>query len=65
METEVELVDGQSFLILGLTSAANWPVLAGRLFALPPTSSANRELVVIVTPQIVELTRTAALAGRR
>lgn len=65
METEVELVDGQSFLIMGLSSAANWPVLAERLFAVPAKSSANRELVVIVTPQIVELTRTAALAGRR
>ncbi len=64
MQTEVELVDGQSFLIMGLSSAANWPVLAERLFAVPPKSSGNRELVVIVTPQIVELTRTA-LAGKR
>jgi Flp pilus assembly secretin CpaC len=65
MDTEVELIDGQSFLIMGLSSAANWPVLAERLFALPPKSSGNRELVVIVTAQIVELTRTAAIAGRR
>jgi len=65
MDTEIELVDGQSFLIMGLSSAKDWPVLAERLFALPPKSSGNRELVVIVTAQIVELTRTAALAGRR
>lgn len=65
METEVELVDGQSFLITGLSSAANWPVLAERLFALPPKSTGNREPVVIVTTQMVEFTRTTALAGRR
>jgi Flp pilus assembly protein CpaB len=65
METEVELADGQSFLILGLSSAANWPVLAERLFGVPPKTSGNRELVVIVTPQTVELTHTAAVAGRR
>jgi len=65
METEIELVDGQSFLIMGLSSPANWPVLAERLFALPSKSTGNRELVVIVTPQIVELTRITALAGRR
>jgi len=65
MDTEIELVDGQSFLIMGLSSAKDWPVLAERLFALPPNSSGNRELVVIATAQIVELTRTAALAGRR
>jgi Flp pilus assembly protein CpaB len=65
MDTEIELVDGQSFLIMGLSSATTWPVLAERLFALLPKSSGNRELVVIVTAQIVELTRTAALAGRR
>ena len=65
MDTEIELVDGQSFLIMGLSSAAKWPVLAERLFALPLKSVGNRELVVIVTAQIVELTRTATLAGRR
>jgi len=47
METEIELVDGQSFLIMGLSSSANWPVLAERLFALPPQSSGDRDLVVI------------------
>ena len=65
METEIELVDGQSFLIMGLSSTANWPVLAEQLFALPPQITGNRELVVIVTPQIVELTRITTLAGGR
>jgi hypothetical protein len=64
MQTEVELVDGQSFLITGLSSAANWPVLAERLFAVPAKSSGNRELVVVVTPRMAELTHTA-LAGKR
>jgi len=65
MQTEVDLVDGQSFLIRGLSSAANWPVLAERLFAVPTKSSGNRELLVIVTPQIAGLTHTAALDGSR
>jgi Flp pilus assembly protein CpaB len=64
MQTEVELLDGQSFLITGLSSAANWPVLAERLFAVPAKSSGNRELVVVVTPRMAELTHTA-LAGKR
>ena len=65
METEIELVDGQSFLIMGLSSATNWPILAERLFALPSKITGNRELLVIVTPQIVELTRITTLAGGR
>ena len=40
-------MDGQSFLIMGLSSSANWPVLAERPFALPPQSSGDRDLVVI------------------
>ncbi len=65
METEVELVDGQSFLVVGLSSPADWPILAKRLFALPPPHSGSRELLVIVTAHIPGLTHTAALAKRR
>ncbi len=64
MQTEVELLDGQSMLVMGLTAAADWPVLAERLFASPAAGSANRELAVIVTAQMAELTHTA-LAGSR
>ena len=64
MHTEVDLLDGQSMLVMGLVAAADWPVLAERLFANPAASSANRELVVIVTAQMAELTHTA-LAGSR
>jgi type II secretory pathway component GspD/PulD (secretin) len=64
MQTEVELIDGQSFLIMGLTSADNWPVLAERLFAVPPARSGYRELVVIVTPRMAELTHTALARSR-
>src|SRR5258708_3351082 len=42
MQTEVELVEGQPFLITGLTTSANRPLLAERLFAVPPKSSGNR-----------------------
>jgi hypothetical protein len=65
METEVELVDGQTFLIVGLSSADNWPTLAERLFALAPKSVGKREPVVMVTTRIVEHAGTTALAGRR
>jgi len=64
MQTEVDLIDGQSFLIMGLTSASTWPALAERLFAVPRASSGSRELVVIVTPHMAEPTHTALARSR-
>ena len=64
MDTEVELVDGQSFLVSGLSAAADWPILAQRLFPGRTAESGARELLVWVTPQVIEPVHTAAVAGR-
>ena len=63
MDTEIEVVDGQSFLVSGLTTAADWPVLA-RFLSGRPRESGNRELLVWVTPQVIEPVHTMAAAGR-
>ena len=65
MDTEVEVVNGQSFLMSGLSAARDWPVLANRLFAGRPRQSGNRELVVLVTLQVIEPTNTAVVARRQ
>ena len=63
MDTEVEVVDGQSFLVSGLTAAADWPVLA-QSFPGQPAEGGNRELLVWVTLQVIEPVHTVAAAGR-
>jgi Flp pilus assembly secretin CpaC len=63
MDTEIEVVDGQSFLVSGLTAAADWPVLA-RFFPGQPAEGGHRELLVWVTPQIIEPVGLVAAAGR-
>jgi Flp pilus assembly secretin CpaC len=65
MDTEVELVNGQSFLMSGLSAATDWPVLADRLFAGRPRDGSNRELVVLVTLKMIEPISTAVVASRR
>jgi pilus assembly protein CpaC len=72
-ETEIELKDGQSFALAGLldqrTTAqlsklpgiGDIPIL-GQLFRSKSISRSNAELVVIVTPHIVDPIRTAATA---
>jgi Flp pilus assembly protein CpaB len=65
MDTEVELVNGQSFLMSGLSAASDWPVLADRLFAGRPRDSSNRELVVLVTLKMIEPVSTAVVASRQ
>jgi type II secretory pathway component GspD/PulD (secretin) len=65
MDTEVELVNGQSFLMSGLSAARDWPVLADRLFAGHLRESGDRELVVLVTLQIIERAGTAVVASRQ
>jgi Flp pilus assembly protein CpaB len=65
METEVELVDGQSFLVSGLSDKGDWPVLARRLFARPAEPGVSRELVALVTVQVLKPVPPAALASRR
>lgn len=53
IETEVELADGQSFLVSGLAEPGHAEVLWERLFPGRSLGSGNRELVVLVTPQMV------------
>jgi Flp pilus assembly secretin CpaC len=63
MDTEIEVVDGQSFLVSGLTAATDWPVLA-RFLPGQPAESGNRELLVWVMPQVIEPVGSVAAAGR-
>jgi hypothetical protein len=65
IEAELELADGQSFIVTGLRSAADWPALAERIFAVPVKESGERELLVLVTVQSRRPDDTVAWAGRR
>jgi len=65
MDTEVEVVNGQSLVMSGLSAARDWPVLADRLFARRPRESGNRELLVLVTLQMIEPTSTTVVARRQ
>ncbi|MBI4910806.1 MAG: Flp pilus assembly protein CpaB [Acidobacteria bacterium] len=51
LNTEVDVADGQSFLVRGFAAAADLNVLWERLFSRPAAST--REIIVVVTPQIV------------
>jgi hypothetical protein len=50
--------------VSGLSALSDWPVLADRLFAGRPRESGNRELLVLVTLQMIEPTRAAVVALR-
>jgi len=65
MDTEVEVVNGQSFLMSGLSAARDWPALADGLFAGRPRENGNRELVVLVTLQMIEPANTPVVARRQ
>jgi hypothetical protein len=65
IEAELELADGQSFIVTGLSSAADWPSLAKRIFAVPVKEGGERELLVLVTVQLPQPDNTVAWAGRR
>ncbi len=65
LETEVELVDGQSFLVSGLSDKRDWPVLARRLFSRRAEPGVSRELVALVTVQVLRPVPPPALASRR
>ena len=62
-ESEVELADGQSFVVTGLYNSVDWPSLAERLFAGRLKEPLNRELLVVVTPRILRPVETAARRG--
>jgi pilus assembly protein CpaB len=62
IEADLELADGQSFIVTGLSSATDWPSLARRMFAAPLKERGERELLVLVTVQSPD--NTVAWAGR-
>ena len=59
-ESEVELADGQSFVVTGLCNPADLPSLAERLFAGRAKEPLNRELFVVVTPRLLRPVLSAA-----
>jgi type II secretory pathway component HofQ len=59
IQTEVELSDGQSFLVTGLFEPGEGAFVLERLFPAHATESRNKELVVLVTPQLVPLTQSS------
>jgi pilus assembly protein CpaC len=70
IETEVELLDGQSFLVTGLLDSGEQAArMIARLFPGQAPSTANRELVVLGTLQLVRPApagrQTAALVKER
>ncbi|MBS1827795.1 MAG: Flp pilus assembly protein CpaB [Acidobacteria bacterium] len=52
VETEIEVGDGQSFLVRGLADASNLPVLWEKLFP-EKHAEPKREMVVLVTPKLI------------
>ncbi len=62
-ESEVELTDGQMFVVTGLGNSSDSPSLAERLFGGRVKEQANRELFVVVTPQVLRPIETAARRG--
>jgi len=61
VESEVELVSGQSIVVGGLTEQSEVPALFERLFSHKAHASGGRRLVVVVTPAVTEPLRTAAI----
>jgi pilus assembly protein CpaB len=64
METELEIRDGQSFLVTGLADPEQTELLAERLFNRKGLSGSTRQLVVIVKPQLIAPVTSAALVAR-
>jgi hypothetical protein len=64
-EADLDLADGQSFIVTGLSRAADWRSLAKRMFAAPLKESDERELLVLVTVQRHGPDNALAWAGRR
>ena len=62
-ESEVELSEGQSFVVTGLGTGTETPSLVERLFAGRVKQPLNRELFVVVTPQVMQPMQTVARHG--
>jgi hypothetical protein len=65
MEAEIDLVDGQSFVVSGLGAAKKWPALAEQLFTGSPKQGGDRELIALVTVEWLEPAHAVAVATRR
>ena len=65
METEVEVSSGHSFAVVGLIDAGDWPAISQSLFRGRFKEMGNRELVVLVTPEVQQPVHAAALAHGR
>lgn len=53
LNTEVDVADGQSFLVRGFAAASDLPLLWEKLFAHASRETAARELIVVVTPRVM------------
>jgi Flp pilus assembly protein CpaB len=53
VETDIELVDGQSFLVRGLVPDEDRGSVWGRLFPAHAKENAGRDLIVMVSPKLV------------
>jgi len=53
IETEVEVAEGQGFLVLGLGESGDGASLVEKLFPGQVKDARNREVVILVTPQFV------------
>jgi Flp pilus assembly protein CpaB len=58
--TELALADGQSFVVSGLSDPGELPSLAERLFGTKVKDAATRELLVVITPQVLAPVQSAA-----
>jgi hypothetical protein len=65
METEIDLVDGQSFVVSGLSGARSWPALVEQLFTGRLEVGGDRELIALVTVEWLQHTHALQVAGRR
>jgi len=65
VDTEIELADRQSCMLTGLLDSAAIPSLLDRLFPGRVRPEANREFLVVVTPQLAKRVETAAIRPAR
>lgn len=52
LETEIEVMDGQSFIVRGWTTQAEIPLLWNKLFPARSEDAGKRDLMLVVTPSL-------------
>jgi len=60
LDTEIEVADGQSFLVRGLANSETRSLLWEKLFPTRVEGLESRELLVVVTPKVLRTTVAAA-----